>query len=83
MSATEAQLTVRVPETLRRAVKRRAAEEGTSVQAFVQRTLRDAVEPRPPISDAAADALLELIRSGAYADDVGAIGEDDPDLATM
>jgi hypothetical protein len=83
MTAHIAQLTVRLPEHLRRAVKRRAAEEGTSVQAFVEQTLREAVEPAHQISDEAADAVLAFIRSGSYADEARSIGEDDPDLATM
>ena len=80
------QLSVRLPEGLRRAVKRKAAEEGTSVQAFVEEALRRAVAPKeqaPLLSDAAGDALLEFVRSGAYAEVTRQIGEEDPDLATM
>jgi plasmid stability protein len=77
------QLTVRLPEPLRRAVKRRAADEGTSVQAFVERTLREAVAPDDVLGDEAADALLAFVRSGAYSELSRVAGEDDPDLATM
>ncbi len=79
------QLSVRLPEALRREVKRKAAEEGTSVQVFVERALRTAVapgSPGPKLSDEARDALLEFVRSG-YADVTRHIGEEDPDLATM
>lgn len=84
MSAVR-QLSVRLPEALRREVKRKAAEEGTSVQAFVERALRTAVapdSPGPTLSDEARDALLEFVRSN-YAEVTRHIGEEDPDLATM
>jgi plasmid stability protein len=77
------QLTVRLPEPLRRAIKRRAADEGTSVQAFVERILREAVQPDEALSDTAADALLAFVRTGAFTELSRAVGEDDPDLATM
>lgn len=78
-----AQISVRVPDALRRAVKRRALDEGTTVQAFVEQALRRAVEePRDP--DPRVQQLVrELVESGAYAEEVRRMGEDDPDLATM
>lgn len=79
------QLSVRLPEALRREVKRKAAEEGTSVQDFVERALRAAVAPeslQPRLSDEARDALVAFVR-GSYADVTRQIGEEDADLATM
>jgi plasmid stability protein len=79
------QLSVRLPDALRREVKRKAADEGTSVQAFVERALRTAVAPQPPgptLSDEARDKLVEFVRT-RYADVTRQIGEEDPDLATM
>lgn len=79
------QLSVRLPPALRREVKRRAAEEGTSVQAFVERALAVAVaspSSGPTLSDEARDALVEFVRT-SYADVTRRIGEEDPDLATM
>lgn len=79
------QLSVRLPETLRREVKRKAATEGTSVQAFVERALRAAVSPvspGPTLSDEARDALLEFVRS-SDTEVTRQIGEEDPDLAAM
>lgn len=79
------QLSVRLPEALRREVKRKAADEGTSVQAFVERALRTAVAPQSPgptLSEEARDALVEFVRT-SYADVTRQIGEEDPDLATL
>lgn len=79
------QLSVRLPDALRREVKRKAADEGTSVQAFVERALRTAVAPQSPgptLSDEARDALLDFVRT-RYVDVTRQIGEEEPDLATM
>jgi len=85
MPAVTSQLSVRLPEPLRRAVKRRAAADGTSVQAFVERALRSALASDRRIaelSDVTRDALVHFVRTD-YAEVTRQIGEEDPDLATM
>lgn len=84
MQATR-QLSVRVSDDLRREVKRQAAAEGTSVQAFVERVLRQALAspgPPPALSEQTRHAILEFVRND-YPKLTRQIGEEDPDLATM
>ncbi|CAN5817956.1 hypothetical protein BH24ACT3_BH24ACT3_12500 [soil metagenome] len=78
------QISVRVPADLRRAVKQRAVDEGTTVQSFVEQALRSAVAKPERSADPGVRRLVRnLIDSGAYAEEVRRIGEEDPDLATM
>lgn len=78
------QISVRVPPELRSAVRRRAFDEGTTVQAFVEQALRRAVtEPERTVDLDVHHLVRELIDSGAYAAEARRIGEVDPELATM
>lgn len=63
---------------------RRAVDEGTTVQSFVEEALRRAVaEPERALDPHVHRLVRSLIDSGAYAAAARRVAEDDPDLATM
>lgn len=78
------QISVRVPPELRQAVRKRAFDEGTTVQSFVEQALRCAVaEPGRVTHPRVRQLVRDLVESGAYASETRRIGVDDPELATM